>query len=349
MCVAPRVSYPTRHPHPSAAEPMMSSSTSSEGPSPREPLRILMVEDVAADAELMLRELRRAGVRCATRRVESGTDLRRALHEFAPDIVLADHALPQFSALDALHLVRHERPLTPVILVTGSLDEETAVDLIKEGAADCVVKHRLFRLGPAVQRALALRRALEDAAAADTARTRAEGELRRLTEFLSHAQAAAGIGSWGWDIATDAITWSDETYRIFGVDPAEGRITYERYLELIHPDDRAGVAAEVSWSLQTREPFALGPPIVRPERTLHFLHGRGGVVTDASGRPVRVLGAVLDTTGRKQAEEALRRGERRPNAGGPTAPPALPRPAAPGTLRTWNPAAQHPVGRTPDQ
>ena len=155
-----------------------------------------MVEDVAADAELMLRELRRAGVRCATQRVESGTDLRRALHEFAPDIVLADHALPQFSALDALHLVRHERPLTPVILVTGSLDEETAVDLIKEGAADCVVKHRLFRLGPAVQRALALRRALEDAAAAETARTRAEGELRRLTEFLSHAQAAAGIGSW---------------------------------------------------------------------------------------------------------------------------------------------------------
>src|SRR5207247_2625574 len=108
LCVAPRVSHPTRHPHSSAVEPIMSSSTSSEGPSPREPLRILMVEDVAADAELMLRELRRAGVRCATQRVESGTDLRRALHEFAPDIVLADHALPQFSALDAPHLLRHQ-------------------------------------------------------------------------------------------------------------------------------------------------------------------------------------------------------------------------------------------------
>ena len=308
-----------------------------------------MVEDVAADAELMLRELRRAGVRCATQRVESGTDLRRALHEFAPDIVLADHALPQFSALDALHLVRHERPLTPVILVTGSLDEETAVDLIKEGAADCVVKRRLFRLGPAVQRALALRRALEDAAAAETARTRAEGELRRLTEFLSHAQAAAGIGSWEWDIATDAITWSDETYRIFGVDRTEGPITYERYLELIHPDDRAGVAAEVSWSLQTREPFALDHRIVRPDGTLHFLHGRGGVVTDAGGRPVRMLGAVLDITGRKKAEEALRRANDRLNAVIQSSPLAISTLDADGVVRTWNPAAEQLFGWTADE
>src|SRR5947208_2632993 len=185
-----------------------------------EPLRILLVEDVAADAELLLRELRRAGVRCATQRVQSGADLRHALHHFAPDVVLADDALPQFSALDALHVVQRERPLTPVIIVTGSLNEETAVSFIKEGAVDFVVKHRLFRLGPAVQRALALRRALEDAAVAETARHRAEEELRRQTEFLSHAQAAAGIGSWEWDIAGDCITWSDETYRIFGVDPA---------------------------------------------------------------------------------------------------------------------------------
>ncbi len=106
----------------------MSSSASSEGLSPGEPLRILLVEDVVADAELMLRELRRAGVRCATQRVQSGTDLRHALHHFAPDVVLADHALPQFNALDALHVVQRERPLTPVIIVTGSLDEETAVD-----------------------------------------------------------------------------------------------------------------------------------------------------------------------------------------------------------------------------
>ena len=314
-----------------------------------EPLRILLVEDVAADAELLLRELRRAGVRCATQRVQSGADLRHALHHFAPDVVLADDALPQFSALDALHVVQRERPLTPVIIVTGSLNEETAVSFIKEGAVDFVVKHRLFRLGPAVQRALALRRALEDAAVAETARHRAEEELRRQTEFLSHAQAAAGIGSWEWDIAGDCITWSDETYRIFGVDPAAGPISYERYLELIHPDDRADVAAAVGWSLQTREPFALDHRIVRPDGSLHFLHGRGGIVTDASGRPVRMLGAVLDITSRKQAEEALRRANDRLNAVIQSSPLAISTLDADGIVRSWNPAAERLFGWTAEE
>src|SRR5438552_16761115 len=91
-----------------------------------EPLRSLLVEDVAADAELLLRELRRAGVRCATQRVQSGADLRHALHHFAPDVVLADDALPQFSALDALHVVQRERPLPPRLIGTGSLDRATA-------------------------------------------------------------------------------------------------------------------------------------------------------------------------------------------------------------------------------
>src|SRR5437016_13620125 len=329
---------------------MMSSSTSREGPvPPGDSLRILLVEDVAADAELLERELRRAGVRCATQRVQSGAELRHALHHFAPDLVLADDALPQFSALDALQVVQRERPLTPVIIVTGSLNEETAVSFIKEGAVDFVVKHRLFRLGPAVQRALALRRALEDAAVAETARHRAEEELRRQTEFLSHAQAAAGIGSWEWDIAGDCVTWSDETYRIFGVDPAAGPISYERYLELIHPDDRADVAAAVGWSLQTREPFALDHRIVRPDGSLHFLHGRGGIVTDASGRPVRMLGAVLDITSRKQAEEALRRANDRLNAVIQSSPLAISTLDADGVVRTWNPAAEQLFGWTADE
>ena len=328
----------------------MSSSTSTESPvPPGDSLRILLVEDVAADAELLERELRRAGVRCATQRVQSGADLRHALHHFAPDVVLADDALPQFSALEALQVVQRERPLTPVIIVTGSLNEETAVSFIKDGAVDFVVKHRLFRLGPAVQRALALRRALEDAAVAETARHRAEEELRRQTEFLSHAQAAAGIGSWEWDIAGDCVTWSDETYRIFGVDPAAGPITYERYLELIHPDDRADVAAAVGWSIKTREPFALDHRIVRPDGTLHFLHGRGGVVADASGRPVRMLGAVLDITGRKQAEEALRRTNDRLNAVIQSSPLAISTLDADGIVRTWNPAAERLFGWTAEE
>ena len=112
---------------------------------------ILIVEDVATDAELIEREIRRAGIGCAARRVDTETALRDALRNFAPDLVLTDHSMPQLTARDTLRLVAQETPDTPVIIVTGSLDEEIAAEYMKAGATDYVVKHHLERLGPAVR------------------------------------------------------------------------------------------------------------------------------------------------------------------------------------------------------
>src|SRR3989454_4814913 len=113
-----------------------------------------MVEDVPADAELNELELRAAGISYVTRRVDTEAAFRGALGAFAPDIVLSDHSLPQFSAADTLRIALQESPDTPVIIVTGSLDEETAAEYIKAGATDYILKHHLQRLGPAVLRAL---------------------------------------------------------------------------------------------------------------------------------------------------------------------------------------------------
>src|SRR6266704_3037441 len=115
-------------------------------------VRVLMVEDVADDAALIERELRRAGITGAARRVDSERAYREALQTFAPDIILTDHSLPMFGAADALRIALLAAPDTPVIVVTGSLDEETAAEYIKAGAADYVVKHHLERVGPAVLR-----------------------------------------------------------------------------------------------------------------------------------------------------------------------------------------------------
>src|SRR5437867_7904268 len=164
----------------------MMPSSEGEGPSfPGESLRVLLVEDADDDAELMLRELKRAGIACRTQRVQSEAALRDALHQFTPDVVLSDHSLPQFTAHDALRVVRSERPGTPVIIVTGSLDEETAAEYIKAGAADYIVKNRLHRLAPAVRRVLALKQALAEAADAAAARARSEERFRKLVEFSS--------------------------------------------------------------------------------------------------------------------------------------------------------------------
>ena len=122
-------------------------------------IRILLAEDNPDDAALIQRELRQSGVDVVIRRVDSAAAFRVALEEVDPEVVLTDHSMPQFTAHDALRIAREARPATPVIVVTGSLDEETAADYIKEGAADYVLKTRLTRLPAALVRALERRRA----------------------------------------------------------------------------------------------------------------------------------------------------------------------------------------------
>jgi len=110
----------------------------------RTPLRVLIVEDRPADAELMLYELQRSGYEPAWRRVETEADYLSQLQS-APDIILADHTLPEFGAPRALELLKASALDIPLIVVTGSISEEVAVARLKQGATDYVLKDRLGR------------------------------------------------------------------------------------------------------------------------------------------------------------------------------------------------------------
>ncbi|MEW6054000.1 MAG: PAS domain S-box protein [Nitrospirota bacterium] len=119
-----------------------------------EKLRILILEDNPNDAELIQYELRRGRLSFAAEKVETRKDFQKALEEFMPDIILADYTLPQFDGLSALAISKERSPDVPVVFVTGTMGEEVAVNALKKGATDYVLKERLSQLVPAVTRAL---------------------------------------------------------------------------------------------------------------------------------------------------------------------------------------------------
>jgi len=141
------------------------------------PLRIVLLEDVATDAELIRAELKREGIEFDARRVTSRDGFELALEATTPDLILTDYSLPAFDGCEALDIALEKHPDVPVVFVSGAIGEERAIETLKQGATDYVLKDRLSRLGPAVRRAL--RESAERAA-----RLQAETALREANERL---------------------------------------------------------------------------------------------------------------------------------------------------------------------
>lgn len=127
----------------------------------KKPLRILLLEDSEADAELIRQELRRSGLPAISERVDSEAAFASALRDFAPNVVLSDHSLGQFDAQSALALLRKVRPATPLIIVTGSLIGDKTVACLRAGAEDVIIEENLHRLAASITHAVHLRRPLD--------------------------------------------------------------------------------------------------------------------------------------------------------------------------------------------
>jgi PAS domain S-box-containing protein len=142
---------------------------------------------------------------------------------------------------------------------------------------------------------------LEDRVATRTA------QLATSEERMREAQALAHIGSWYWDVATDSVTWTDELYRIYGLEPQATVATFEGYVDHVHPDHREQVITAVRSTLDSGRSFEHDYRIVRPDASLRWVHARGERVTDpASGATIALRGFCHDVTHLKEAEDALR-------------------------------------------
>jgi PAS domain S-box-containing protein len=135
-------------------------------------------------------------------------------------------------------------------------------------------------------------------------RVRIEAALRANEARLNNAQRIAALGNWDWDVTTNALEWSDQIFRIFGLEPRQFGASYPAFLERVHPDDRTPVEEAVRRAVADGAPYDIDHRIVRPDGAVRIVHEQGEVIRDDAGRPLRMTGIVQDVTELREAEAA---------------------------------------------
>jgi hypothetical protein len=268
----------------------------------------LIVEDEEDDALLVLRELEREAYEVTHRRVDTIAGLREALETQEWDLILSDFSLPTLDAMDVLRFLASTDLDLPCIIVSGTIGEEAAVNALKSGADDFIVKDRLARLVPAVSREL--REAAERRQRRDT-----EAALGRAMERMRFALHAAGVGTWESDIASGRTEWSDVLERLHGQPAGSFGGTFQSFIAAIHPDDREHILELIAQSHREHTGFRFEYRTNWPDGSTHWMLNVGQPFYDDAGRPVRAAGIGMDITVQKQLEQQVQQAQKMESIG----------------------------------
>jgi PAS domain S-box-containing protein len=256
------------------------------------PTKILMLEDNRFDAELNQRALSDAGIELNIEVVTSGKAYEEVLQEFKPDLILSDFSLPGYDGFCALRAALEFDSDLPFILVTGAIGEEHAVEMLKQGASDYILKDRLARLPEAVIRALK-----------DAERTRqlkeSEGRYRLLMES-SH------YGLWDWDLLTNDLYLSPQWKQMLGYADDELTNCFDTFQSLLHKDDRKMVMETVQRFLENPDKWDVEFRMLHKRGEVCWINARASFETDVNNKVTRMLGVHIDVTQRHKNEERLR-------------------------------------------
>jgi len=258
-------------------------------------LRILELEDEPSDAELIKHELEAEGFSCQVSRVLSEEDFARALDKGGFDLILADFCLPGFSGSSALAMARAKRPDIPFIFVSGTMGEDVAVESLKEGATDYVLKHKLSRLAPAVRRALT-------EAEQRSARQQYEDKIREQAALLDRAQDAIVV----CNLANRIQFWNKGAERLYGWSARETNGSEITEWLLRDPD---AVHTAQTVLLEKEEWQGELHRVTKDGRNL-IVHSRWTLLRDAQGKPKSFLSIDTDITERKRLESQFLRTQR---------------------------------------
>jgi diguanylate cyclase (GGDEF)-like protein/PAS domain S-box-containing protein len=273
-------------------------------------VRVLLAEDNPDDAEIEVRELKRAGLRVAHRVVDSQESFVTALREFAPDAILCDFSMPSFDGMEALRLAREMVPETPFIFVSGRLGEDYAVRALKSGATDYVMKTNLIRLPSVVERSVAEAAVWRERRRADAELEIAQARLREREAALTRAQLMAKLAHVITAPDGSFVSWSETLPQLIGVSSAHMMPrSIREWLDIVHPEDRElfrgksietgaeGARVEVEYRL--RRPDGAW---IQMRQVIEPLQGLG-----ESKGGARWFSTLQDVTERKQAETRISR------------------------------------------
>lgn len=261
-------------------------------------LKVLLLEDSITDADLISWELKRAKLSHEVRRVQSRDDFLLAVETYNPDVVLSDHTMPGYDGLTALAEMRSKRPATPFIFVSGTLGEDRAVESLKRGASDYVIKGDLARLPSAIVRAIKEKRLRHERETAMRNLRSSEAMFKTLAE-----QAPVGIVVTGSDVKMNYCNQRFAEMAGREIEELRGM----QFMALCHPADRAAVIAAAERMTAERLPSVVDFRLVRPSGEIRSLTSHAICQLSPEGETSGLFGMVLDTTEAKAAEDNILR------------------------------------------
>lgn len=268
-------------------------------------ISVLVIEDSRDDMELLVREFEKNGFEMISERVETAFQMQAALQKRPWDIVVCDHNLPEFDAPSALKILQGLHIDIPFIVVSGVVEEETAIALMKAGAHDYVMKNNLARLIPAIEREL-------DEAQVRRKKLQAEEGLKLSEERLRLTLEAVDDGVWDWDIPTGNVVFSSRCHVMLGYEREEFPQTWPAWHKMVHADDVLKMDEALQGHLTGNKKYAVEVRVVTKADGWRWIMTRGRVVErNDAGQPVRMVGTHSDITERKEAEERLLESEER--------------------------------------
>lgn len=268
-------------------------------------MKILFVEDVKSDAELIFHEIKKNKISYSGEVVDNKSEYLEKLKDCEPDLIISDYSLPQFDGMTALLLRNELCPMTPFLLVTGSINEEIAVECMKAGADDYILKDNLSRLGPAIINSIKIAGLAKE-------KISAEEELRKSEQRLQKAQSIAHIGNWELDLSLKTMWGSDEALRIYGLNQETNEIPNDIAKTGPLPEYRAMLDEALDRLLKYNEPYEVEFNIKREnDGAVRSVFSKAELIFEQEGEQVKVVGIIQDITDRRQAEKALRESEKK--------------------------------------